>query len=207
MVSKKLVLLGLAGALALAGCDKAKEDHNSKKEESHKEAPKTDMKKEGADKPGVKKEEGKPTSQVAKPEEGQVVTKAEAITDQDVAKVAKSALEDMLKDPKVQKIKEHNIFVVEAKNSIKGKIDTAKLTHIEEAVLKEQKKFVVIEPHAKNAKTAGLMLSTHLEQNTTKAGVAVLVLHLMDAKNGSAIWKKELPITHAESQAKAGIKS
>ncbi|BEG56357.1 hypothetical protein NHP21005_00450 [Helicobacter sp. NHP21005] len=206
MVSKKLVLLGLAGALALAGCDKPKEEHGAKKEESHKEAPKTDvkkedMKKEEVNKPGVKKEEGKPTSQAAKPEEGQAM--AQAITDQDVAQVVKNALEDMLKDPQVQKIKGHNTLVLEAKNSTKEQIDTAKLAQAEEAMLKEQKKFVVVDVRAKAAKHPHLTLNT--EVKPAKEGKeSVLVLHLVSNKNGQDVWKAELPILHAEPHARAG---
>ncbi|GMB93959.1 hypothetical protein NHP21011_00500 [Helicobacter heilmannii] len=194
MMSKKLVLLGLAGVLALAGCDKPKEE-GSKKEESHKEAPKSE-----ATKPAVKKEEGKPTSLASEAQEN---AKAQAITDEEIAQVAKNALEEMLKDPNVQKIKGYSTLVLEAKNSTKEQISAEKLAQAEEAVLKEQKKFIVVEPHAKVAKHPHLTLNT--EVKPAKEGKqSVLVLHLVSNKSGQDVWKTELPITHAEPHARAG---
>ncbi|WP_104707508.1 hypothetical protein [Helicobacter ailurogastricus] len=202
MVSKKLVFLGLATALALAGCDKAKEDHGPKKEESHKEAPKQEAGKPEVKKPEEQKEEGKPTSQAPKAEQS---AKAEAITDEEVAKVAKNVVEDMLKDPKVQKIKGHQTLMLEPANSTKEQIDLKKLMQAQEAVLKEQKKFIVLEANTKAAKHPHLILGTKLVQNTTKEGVEnMLVLRLVNGQSGQELWKAELPILHAEPQARAG---
>ncbi|BCZ16758.1 hypothetical protein NHP190003_00400 [Helicobacter sp. NHP19-003] len=204
MVSKKLVFLGLATALALAGCDKAKEDHGSKKEESHKEAPKPEAEKP-VKKPEEQKEEGKPTSLANQAEESHAAAKAIPLTDEDVALVAKSAVEEMLKDPKVQKIKGQQTLMLEPANSTKEQIDMKKLTQAEEAVLKDQKKFIVVEPHAKTAKHPHLVLGTKLVQNTTKEGVEnMLVLRLVNGKSGQELWKAEMPILHAEPHAKAG---
>ncbi|CRF40299.1 hypothetical protein [Helicobacter ailurogastricus] len=205
MVSKKLAFLGLATALALAGCDKAKEDHSPKKEESHKEAPKQEAEKPEVKKPEEQKEEGKPTSQAPKAEQS---AKAEALTDEEVAKVAKvakNAVENMLKDPKVQKIKGHQTLMLEPANSTKEQIDLKKLVQAQEAVLKEQKKFIVLEANAKAAKHPNLILGTKLVQNTTKEGVEnMLVLRLVNGQSGQELWKAELPILHAEPQARAG---